>query len=129
MEDLEQRIQQVLSDPAQMQQVLDMAQMLGVTLPVGTAAASDASQTHPDTAPDQGRDTPPSDQPPEALRTPVEALLQQAGRLDARQENLLNALKPFLKPSRREKIDRALQVARLSHLAQAALRGRGAENG
>ena len=128
MEDLEQKIQQVLSDPAQMQQVLDMARMLGVTLPEGTAAAPDASQANADTAPEQEHDTSPA-QPPEALRAPVAALLQQAGRLDARQEHLLNALKPFLKPSRREKIDRALQVARLSHLAQAALRGRGLEDG
>ena len=128
MEELEQKIQQVLNDPAQMQQVLDMARMLGVTLP--DSAAADVPQDAPDTAPEQSRSAPqPSMQPPEDARAPMAALLKQAGRLDARQENLLNALKPFLKPSRREKIDRALQVARLSHLAQAALRSRGPGEG
>ena len=34
------------------------------------------------------------------------------------------SLKPFLKPERREKIDRAMQAARISRLAGAALRGR-----
>ena len=62
--------------------------------------------------------------PPDARQQALGELLQKAGTLDRRQENLLNALKPFLKPERREKIDRAMQAARISRLAGAALRGR-----
>ena len=57
------------------------------------------------------------------------AELEQAGKLEKKQENLLNALKPFLKPARREKIDRAMQAARLSHLAGYALKSRGEKHG
>ena len=119
MDDLEQKIQSVLSDPEQMQQVLNMARALGVSIPErGEPKARE-------------QETPPPEQniPPQAgvdaLSEPVSQLLQQAGKLEKRQENLLNALKPFLKPNRREKIDRAMQVARLSHLAGYALRSRG----
>ena len=40
-----------------------------------------------------------------------------------RREKLLMALRPFLKPERQEKLDRALRLARLTHLAGGALRG------
>ena len=119
MDDLEQKIQSVLSDPEQMQQVLNMARALGVSIP----------ESGEPTAREQETPLPEQDIPPQAgvdaLSEPVSQLLQQAGKLEKRQENLLNALKPFLKPNRREKIDRAMQVARLSHLAGYALRSRG----
>ena len=119
MDDLEQKIQSVLSDPEQMQQVLNMARALGVSIPESgepKAREQEASPPEQNIPPQAGVD---------ALSEPVSQLLQQAGKLEKRQENLLNALKPFLKPNRREKIDRAMQVARLSHLAGYALRSRG----
>ena len=67
---------------------------------------------------------PSAEQAPEDRGSALRTLLQQVGKLDRRQENLLNALKPFLKPERREKVDRAMQAARISRLAGAALRGR-----
>ena len=119
MDDLEQKIQSVLSDPEQMQQVLNMARALGVSIPESEEPKAREQETSP----------PVQNIPPQAgvdaLSEPVSQLLQQAGKLEKRQENLLNALKPFLKPNRREKIDRAMQVARLSHLAGYALRSRG----
>ncbi len=119
MDDLEQKIQSVLSDPEQMQQVLNMARALGVSIPEREAPKAREQETSP---PEQNI---PPQAGVDALSEPVSQLLQQAGKLEKRQENLLNALKPFLKPNRREKIDRAMQVARLSHLAGYALRSRG----
>lgn len=119
MDDLEQKIQSVLSDPEQMQQVLNMARALGVSIPESEEPKAREQETPP---PEQNI---PPQAGVDALSEPVSQLLQQAGKLEKRQENLLNALKPFLKPNRREKIDRAMQVARLSHLAGYALRSRG----
>ena len=119
MDDLEQKIQSVLSDPEQMQQVLNMARALGVSIPESEEPKAREQETSP---PEQNI---PPQAGVDALSEPVSQLLQQAGKLEKRQENLLNALKPFLKPNRREKIDRAMQVARLSHLAGYALRSRG----
>ena len=101
---LEQAIGAVLQDPQQLQKIFALAQSLGLSPPEAAA--------------------PPAEQTPEDRGSALRALLQQAGKLDRRQENLLNALKPFLKPERREKVDRAMQAARISRLAGAALRGR-----
>lgn len=112
MEELEERLQAVLNDPEQMQQIFALAQSLGLSPPDGAS--------------EEGSGDVPPIPPVSALSAlPVAQLLQQVGHLEKRQENLLNAIKPFLKPARREKIDRAMQVARLSHLAGFALRSRG----
>ena len=103
---LEQAIGAVLQDPQQLQKIFALAQSLGLSPPEAPAAP------------------PPPEQAPEDRGSALRTLLQQAGKLDRRQENLLNALKPFLKPERREKVDRAMQAARISRLAGAALRGR-----
>lgn len=52
-------------------------------------------------------------------------LMQQLQQTDSRQDALLCALKPYLAPERREKIDRAIQLARISQLAGTALRSYG----
>lgn len=41
---------------------------------------------------------------------------------DERQEALLHALLPYLRPGRREKLERALRLAKLSQFAEQALR-------
>ena len=104
MDDLEQKIQSVLSDPAQMAQVLEMAKSLGITLPEASAPPAEPPEAAPQPEP------PKPDAPP------------PMGGLAQRQEALLRALEPFLRPARREKIERALQIARLTNLAGGALR-------
>ena len=113
MEDLEEKIQSILQDPQQMQQVLSLAKNFGFDF--GSTDPEEVSHNSPE---------PDTLELPDALSLPIAELLKQAGKLEKRQENLLNAIKPFLKPNRQEKIDRALQVARLSHLAGFALRSR-----
>ena len=41
------------------------------------------------------------------------------------QEALLAALKPYLRPERREKLDRAMRIARISQIAGGALKQHG----
>ena len=114
---LEQAVSSVLQDPQQLEKILALAKAFGLSPPQAPEGASSAQPLAIQTpAP---REKPPSPEPPS-----IGELLQKAGSLDRRQENLLNALKPFLKPERREKIDRAMQAARISRLAGAALRGR-----
>ena len=111
---LEQAIGALLHDPEQMQTIVSFARSLGLSPP----------EAPPKQAAPMPRQEPPPSPPPASSNEALGALLQKAGTLDKRQENLLNALKPFLKPERREKIDRAMQAARLSRLAGAALRSR-----
>ena len=103
-----------------MQKIFALAQSLGFSPP--------AAQQAPPPPPEPPVFPPPTPKqeasPPDDRQQALGELLQKAGKLDRRQENLLNALKPFLKPERREKIDRAMQAARISRLAGASLRGR-----
>ena len=49
-------------------------------------------------------------------------LMGEYSRQDDKKAALLEALKPFLKPERRAKVDQAARLARLSRVARAALR-------
>ena len=116
----EQAIGAMLQDPEQMQKIFALAQSLGFSPPAAQQAPTPPPEppvSHPPTPKQEAS-------PPDDRQQALGELLQKAGKLDRRQENLLNALKPFLKPERREKIDRAMQAARISRLAGAALRGR-----
>ena len=116
MEDFEQRLSAILNDPAQLQGIFTLAKSLGLGAPPGQ------TQADPDPPLQEAPAPVIADPQPTQPDIQIGALLK-AGRLDRRQENLLCALKPFLKPEKREKIDRALQIARLTHLAEFALRG------
>ena len=116
----EQAIGAMLQDPEQMQKIFALAQSLGFSPPNAQQAAT--ARPEPPAAPQPAEQR--QEAPPDERQRALGDLLQKAGKLDRRQENLLNALKPFLKPERREKIDRAMQATRISRRAGAALRGR-----
>ena len=109
MDELERALRAVLDDPAQLQELRELAGSMGFSVP----------QAQPERAPVPD---PPESQP---LPEPAAAMLRQAGKMDKRQEALLLALKPFLRKERQEKIDRALHAARLASLASLALKNRG----
>jgi len=106
MDDLSNKINQILNDPEQLQQVMELAKTMGFPPP--------QESSEPDT---------PSimEAMPEML-SGISQLLQQSQQLNEKQEALFQALRPYLKPGRQLKLDRALQLARLSHIAEAAIR-------
>ena len=92
----EQAIGAMLQDPEQMQKIFALAQSLGFSPPAAQGASSPPEPpVSPPPAPKQ------ETSPPDDRQQALGELLQKAGTLDRRQENLLNALKPFLKPERR----------------------------
>lgn len=129
MAGMEEKIGQILSNPAAMQQIFTLAQSLGL------------SQNNPPSSPPPSASPPPSPEPagfppqnsqgtlpalpgnmPEmdAMFRAILELASKAGG-DERQLALFEALKPFLKPQRVQQIDKAIQVARISRMASAAL--------
>lgn len=95
MSELEDRINSVLNDPQQMEQITKLAQ----SLMGGDGGASQSS----------GFD--------------LSSLGQLGGMSDGGDKQaLLNAMKPFLSEKRRSKMDRAMKFARLAKLARLALR-------
>lgn len=116
MDELERALRAVLSDPGQMEQLRSLAGSLGLSPPEEAPQIAEAPAEKPSAPVFTAQ--PPS--PPE----PAAALLRQAGRMDKRQENLLLAIKPFLRKDRQEKVERALHAARLASLASLALKSR-----
>ena len=115
MEGFEEKLGQLLGDPGAMQQILSLAQSLG-----GNAPPPPRGGNAPPPPPPPGP-------PPVSQGMESEALLRMLTELsrntrdDPKQLALFQALKPFLRPERAAKLDRAVQAARLSRMASVAL--------
>lgn len=117
MNDWEEKLNALLSDPDAMAQVVGMAQTLSQQF--GGGATQGAAPSEP-----SGGGNPlgmlGSIDP--ALLTRLIPVLQQMNRSESSEASaFLYALRPFLKPSRRDKVDRACQLARIIHLAKTFL--------
>ena len=99
MEGLEERIQAVLRDPQQMQQIFSIATSLGLELPPqdGVPEAAPEQPNVPASEP-RAEDKPPI-QPGlgSAITQPVAELLTQAGKLEKKQENLAEEVANMIK--------------------------------
>ncbi len=109
MEGLEEQLQKIMNDPDSMAQILSLAQSFGLQPPEAASSAPSAPPPPPD----------------DGFVKAIFGMMQQAQQSDGRQEALLHALKPYLRPERQGNIDRALQIAKISHLAGFALRNYG----
>ena len=99
MGELEDRLNSILSDPGQMEKIAGLARsLLG-----GESAAPEPS------APDAG------------LLQKLGGLMAQNAQAPGREQALLAAMRPWLSEKRREKMDRALQLARMARLARIAM--------
>ena len=115
MAELEDKLNALLSDPAQMAQVMQLAQQLSGSM--GSTATPPPPQS-------QQQATPPPvnlggmDMASMARFLP---LLQELNSSNSQVTQLLYALRPFLKPEKQEKIQRAAKLARLIHVGKRAL--------
>mgnify|MGYP004686546657 FL=1 len=117
MAELDEKLNTLLSDPNSMAQIMQMAQQLSVTMGGGTDNAPPAQQPPPPPA------APPAALPPlGGLDPQVLArflpLLQEYSRSNSQTMQLLYSLRPFLKESKQDKVERAARLARLIHLGK-----------
>lgn len=105
VDDLNEKITQILNDPGSIQQIAQIANALGGQQ---AQAGPDKDGAGPLASPEMLAD--------------ISKLLRQAEKKDKKQEALFQALRPYLKPNRQARLDRAMQIAHLSHLAGAAFR-------
>ena len=139
MAEFDDKLNSLLSNPEAMAQIMQMAQSLS-----GGQAQQPVQQV-PQAPPQQP--SPPPPPPPvqqaaspggnplaalsgltsgmdTAMLTKLLPLIQELGsQNDSNARQLLYALRPYLKPDRQEKIERALQLARLFHLGKKFLSG------
>lgn len=116
MSEFEEKLESILSNPQAMEQIMSLAQSLG-----GSAPSSDSE------APPEQK---PSSVLPDGLGlgqidprilTGVAQLLSQGGSGEDDRVALLQALRPFVREQRYAKLDKAIQIARLSRLIRMAL--------
>jgi hypothetical protein len=130
VEDLEQQLNAILSSPETMEQIFALAGSLsGGASDPGPKKSADESAATPDGAT-------PETQPPKAELSGLSGLLPglepnlmarllpllrtyQSGTSE--QQALLAALKPFLRPESQKKVDRAIQITRLSKVIRASM--------
>ena len=108
MDDFEQKLNQVLSDPESMQKIFSIAQSLGAGMPATSETKEEVPAADTSLLPDL------------SMLSTIGKLMQSQGPTN-RQTELFNALRPFLRPERQQSLDRALRMAKLSHLARFAM--------
>lgn len=111
MGDFEEKLDSILNNPQAMSQIMALAQSLG------GASASSAPEPPPPPppSPDLGFQLDPQ------LLSNIVSLLGQYNSNDDQRVALLNALRPFVKEQRYAKLDKAIQIAKLSRMARMAL--------
>lgn len=139
MAEFDDKLNSILSNPDAMAQIMQLAQSLSGGTEGGALGA-------PPPPPPQtggfasGQSQQPSQTPPPSGGDPLSALAggldpqlllrflpllrELGGQQDSNARQLLYALRPYLKPERQEKVERALQLARLFHIGKKFLSGR-----
>jgi len=114
--EFENKLNSLLADPNAMAQVMQLAESLQGQLGTDTPAQAPAP-TIESAAPDLLSQLTGGLDP--ALLTRLLPVVQQLNRKESSEAaQLLYALRPFLRPERRDKVERAVQLARLAHLAR-----------
>lgn len=120
MAEFEDKLNAILGNQEAMGQIMALAQSLGSSGALGGQGSGEAAQSQPAPAPTSA---PPPVDIGSALGELDPRMLQLGGRLlqeyqrtDDRKTALLSALRPFVKEERYERLDRAVQVARLSRV-------------
>ncbi len=103
MEELQDKLGSILSNPQMMQQIMSLANSMGASAP----------PPQPEAAP-----TPPGIDPGMLLK--LSSLASQSG-IDREQQALLKALSPYLNRERISRLERAMRAARTARLASTLL--------
>ncbi len=121
MAEFDEKLNQILSDPGAMAQIMQLAQSLGgdTSSPPSPPPAS-SSQPSGDNGASLLSSLAGGIDP--AMLTKLLPLVRElGGKQDSNARALLYALRPYLKEERQEKVERALQLARLFHLGKTLL--------
>ena len=123
MSQLDEKLNQLLGDPAAMAQVMQLAQQLSGTLGEGGGGRPPPPAPPPPPPPPPAPPPPPPGAPPRRAVDPPQLprllpLLQSLTQTSGPTQQLLTALRPFLREEKQEKLQRAAQLAKLIHLGK-----------
>lgn len=109
MSDFEDRLNSILNDPAQMEKITSMAK----SLMGGGETPQERPKTEPKNEPGLFENFDP------AMLGRLTKMMGGMSRGDEKQA-LLEAMKPYLSQGRREKLERAMKLAKMIHMAEIA---------
>lgn len=131
MAEFDEKLNSILSNPDAMSQIMQLAQSLGG----GEQAAPQSGPPPPGPSPGPPPGPPPGGGDlltslmggggldPKLLSRLLPLIQELGGQRESNARNLLYALRPYLRSDRQEKVERALQLARLFHLGKKFLAG------
>lgn len=114
MAEFDDKLNSILSNPDAMAQIMQLAQSFS-----GEPSPPPPSQPSP--PPPQNSINPLSalgNLDPKVITRLLPLIQELGGSQDSNARALLHALSPYLKPERQQKVDRALQLARLFHVGR-----------
>ena len=132
MSEFDEKLNALLSDPDSMAQIMQLAQSLSGGGGPAASASPPSPPPPPPPQPQQPPPPPPGGDPLSSLLGGMDPkllmrllpLIQELGRdSDSNARQLLTALRPYLRPERQDRVERALQLARLIHLGKQFLSG------
>lgn len=118
MGEFEEKLNSILGDQQAMGQIMALAQFLG--------KQSSSDQEEKDTAPEPAEDAPPDlsqlmgNLDPKMVQLGMR-LMREYQQDDGQNTALLQALRPYLREERRGRLDKAVQIAKMSRLLRVAL--------
>lgn len=123
MAEWEEKLEGILSNPQAMEQIMALAKSLeGGDPQQKTASDTPAAPTSPPSpAPDLSGLLGGVGKLDPKLLSVAAKFMGQMGKQDDRRTALLQALRPFVKPERYAKLDKAIQIAKLSVLIRSGL--------
>lgn len=116
----EEKLGAILNNPQAMSQIMSIAQSLGGQEQEDASADAVPPDTAPDAPPEPSATTPELD--PKVMEVGMRALAAWQEPGDSRSALLL-ALRPLIKEERRSKVDKAIQITRLSKVVRVVLDG------
>ena len=125
MEGFEEKLNTILGDPQAMGQIMALARSLGGGEEQGERAVSEEPSEESE-VPFSSADRLMGEMDPHFMQIGLR-LLEEYQRRDDRKTALLTALRPFVKEKRYAKLDKAIQIARLSRMIRTALEELGKE--
>ena len=126
MSEFDEKLNHLLSNPDAMAQIMQLAQSFSSGSGEGAAPQPSPPPPPPPPPPPAGGDALAAltgGLDPKLLTKLLPLLQELGGQQDSNARRLLYALRPYLKPERQEKVERALQLARLFHLGKKFLAG------
>lgn len=120
MSELEDKINAVLGDPKQMEQITKLAKSF-----MGGGTPGKAAEPEP-----KGEEDPFASLGMDgATLQRLGRLLRQGGSEKPQEQALLEAMRPYLSEKRRSKMDKAMKIARLAQIARLAMGEMGGDGG